>query len=82
MSDHWDFYFFIVDGKPCSTMLDLGLVNEAPLASRPWLLSIRTPLSRPRADGLTDNPEAVELGTRRRWCAPSASAATRSSSGA
>jgi regulator of RNase E activity RraB len=62
MSDHWDFYFFIVDGKPCSTMLDLGLVNEAPLASRPWLLSIRTPLSRPRADGLTDNPEAVELG--------------------
>lgn len=62
MSDHWDFYFFVVDGKPCSTMLDMGLVTEAPVEERPWLFSVRLPLSRPRADGLTENAEAEELG--------------------
>lgn len=61
MSDHWDFYFFVVDGKPCSTMLDLGLVNDAPITGKSWLLSVRLPLARPRPDGLTDNPEAEEL---------------------
>jgi hypothetical protein len=61
MSDHWDFYFFVVDDKPCSTMLDLGLVRVAPLAERPWLISVRLPLLRPRADGLSDNTEAEEL---------------------
>jgi uncharacterized protein (TIGR01619 family) len=62
MSSHWDFYFFVVDGKPCSTMLDLGLVTLAPIANRPWLLCVRIPLLKPRADGLTDNTEAEELG--------------------
>ncbi|MFO0713636.1 MAG: DUF695 domain-containing protein [Sandaracinus sp.] len=62
MSDHWDFYFFVVEDKPCSTMLDLGLVNDAPVASKPWLVSVRFPLLRPRSDGLTDNAEAEELG--------------------
>jgi regulator of RNase E activity RraB len=62
MSDHWDFYFFVVEDKPCSTMLDLGLVSDAPVASKPWLLSVRFPLLRPRGDGLTDNQEAEELG--------------------
>lgn len=62
MSDHWDYYFFLVDGKPCSTVLDLGLVNEAPIEAKPWMLSVRFPLSRPRVDGLTDNAEADELG--------------------
>lgn len=62
MSDHWDFYFYVVDDLPCSTMLDLGLVSEAPLEAKPWLVSVRTPLTRPRVDGLTDNEEAEELG--------------------
>lgn len=62
MSSHWDFYFFVVDGKPCSTMLDLGLITLAPVASRPWLLCVRIPLLKPRSDGLTDNAEAEELG--------------------
>jgi len=62
MSDHWDFYFFVVDEKPCSTMLDMGLVTEAPVVERPWLFSVRFPLARPRADGLTENAEAEELG--------------------
>ena len=61
MSNHWDFYFFVVDGKPCSTMLDLGLVSLAPMPTRPWLLCVRIPLAKPRSDGLTDNAEAEEL---------------------
>lgn len=62
MADHWDFYFFVVDGRPCSTMLDLALVSSAPLAARPWLLSIRLPLAEPRTDGLSANTEAEVLG--------------------
>ena len=59
---HWDFYFFVVDGKPCSTMLDLSLVSRAPDPERQWLVSIRLPLAEPRADGLASNPEATALG--------------------
>ncbi|MFO0683994.1 MAG: DUF695 domain-containing protein [Sandaracinus sp.] len=58
----WDFYFFVVDGRPCSTMLDLSLIAKAPDATRPWLLSVRLPLREPRPDGLTTNAEASELG--------------------
>ncbi len=59
---HWDFYFFVVDGRPCSTMLDLSLVDGAPDAQRPWLVSVRLPLKDPRPDGLTSNAEATALG--------------------
>jgi regulator of RNase E activity RraB len=59
---HWDFYFFVVDGRPCSTMLDLSLVRIAPDATRPWLISVRVPLESPRPDGLTTNAEAAALG--------------------
>jgi regulator of RNase E activity RraB len=58
----WDFYFFVADGRPCSTMLDLSLALRAPDAERPWLLSIRLPLREPRADGLATNSEATRLG--------------------
>jgi len=58
----WDFYFFVVDGRPCSTMLDLGLADHAPDRERPWLVSIRIPLRDPRPDGLTTNAEASALG--------------------
>jgi regulator of RNase E activity RraB len=60
---HWDFYFFVADGRPCSTMLDLSLVSGAPDAERPWLVSIRIPLRDPRPDGLASNAEATSLGS-------------------
>ena len=59
---HWEFYFFVVDGRPCSTMLDLSLISLAPDAERPWLLSVRLPLDDPRSDGLATNAEATRLG--------------------
>lgn len=59
---HWDFYFFVVDGRPCSTMLDLALISAAPDPERPWLLSVRMPLKEPRPDGLATNAEATVLG--------------------
>lgn len=62
MKENWDFYFIVIDGRPCSTMLDLGLAAEAPRSDRPWLVSVRLPLLRPRPDGLADDAEADELG--------------------
>ena len=62
MSERWDFYWFVVEDKPCSTMLDLGIADAVPVAERPWLISIRMPLERPRKDGLCDNDEAKSLG--------------------
>jgi uncharacterized protein (TIGR01619 family) len=58
----WDFYFFVADGRPCSTMLDLSHLERAPDAERPWLVSVRVPLRAPRPDGLATNAEATELG--------------------
>ncbi len=63
MSDRWDFYFFVVDELPCSTMLDLGVSEQAPIREKPWLVSIRFELQAPRADGLTTDGEASELAT-------------------
>lgn len=61
MSDRWDFYFFVVDGMPCSTMLDLGVSEHAPMEDKPWLLLVRFTLQEPRVDGLTSDAEAARL---------------------
>jgi len=62
MSNEWDFYFCRIDDRPASIMLDLGLAAAVPDPERPWLLSLRLPLQRPRPeDGLSSSEEAPAL---------------------
>src|SRR5256885_10104775 len=57
MSKKWDAYIADLDGKPASFFVDLGLHEEAPIASKPWSLVIRLNLLNPRQDGLTQGDE-------------------------
>lgn len=61
MSDDWEFYSLLVDDKPASIYLDLGLADEAPIRSQPDLAYIRVVMQRPRSDGLSSQEEFDDL---------------------
>lgn len=61
MTDDWDFYFCIVNEKPASIFVDLGLAVEAPLADYPFMTYVRLPLRAPMPDGLSDEAETAAL---------------------
>ena len=53
----WDFYQCLVNDKPASIYLNLGLASSAPLARYPELFYLRIPMRQPRADGLSSQEE-------------------------
>lgn len=62
MSNQWDFYFCRIDDRPASIALDLGIAAAVPDGDRPWLISVRLPMQRPRAeDGLSSSEESPIL---------------------
>jgi uncharacterized protein (TIGR01619 family) len=61
MADDWTSYFCNVNDKLASIFLNLGLVSEAPMTSKPWLLWVWVYLQTPRPDGLSDGKEALAL---------------------
>jgi len=61
MGDNWKPYLCNVNGKIASIFVNLGLQNEAPLASKPWLLWTWVYFKTPRPDGLSESKEAPTL---------------------
>ena len=57
MSDKWDFYLLRVDDKLASIMVDLGIVNDAPVRAFPCMAYIRVHMQNPRNDGLSSQEE-------------------------
>jgi uncharacterized protein (TIGR01619 family) len=57
MTENWKSYFCNVNSKLASIALNLGLNEEAPIASKPWLLWVWVYLQDPRPDGLADQSE-------------------------
>lgn len=61
MSDNWDFYALLVDSEPASILLDLGLAQNAPIESQPYMAYVRVQMRSPRPDGLSSNEEFGDL---------------------
>ncbi len=57
----WDFYQCLVNDKPASIYLNLGLAKEAPLDDYPELFYLRIPMCQPREDGLSSQAEFETL---------------------
>lgn len=57
MDGNWDFYFARVDGQPASIYLDLGVVDDIPLAGYPFMGQVRIWMRAPREDGLSSQQE-------------------------
>ncbi len=58
----WDQYFCEIDGSTASFVLDLDLLAQAPIRTRPYVLRIRIRMIDPREDGLSSDEEAQTLG--------------------
>ncbi len=61
MSDEWDFYFAQINDSVSSVFVDLGIRNDVPIETRPWLLWVWVKLLAPKPDGLSTNEEARKL---------------------
>jgi hypothetical protein len=61
MSDDWDFYQLTVDYKPASIMVDLGIRNDAPVATHPFMTYLRLYMPNPRDDGLSSDTDFENL---------------------
>lgn len=61
MSDDWDFYPCLVDSKPASIFLDLGVAQEAPDKRYPVMAYVRLYMRDPREDGLSSSAEFETL---------------------
>lgn len=57
MIDDWDFYFLHIDDEPASIFLNLGLAQDAPLESKPYMAYVRILMRQPRPDGLSSQEE-------------------------
>jgi uncharacterized protein (TIGR01619 family) len=57
MTDDWDFYPLVVEGKPASIYVNLGLAQKAPVKTQPHMGYVRVFMRRPREDGLSSNEE-------------------------
>jgi hypothetical protein len=55
--DDWDFYYCRVDDKPASIYLDLGAIEQVPVAALPYMAFIRLRMREPRPDGLSSQTE-------------------------
>jgi hypothetical protein len=61
MKQDWDFYLCRVDDKPASIYLNLGLIQESPIAGMPFMAYVRVYMRAPRADGLSSQEEFDSL---------------------
>jgi uncharacterized protein (TIGR01619 family) len=61
MKENWKPYLCNVNDKLASIFVNLGLRDEVPIASKPWLLWTWVYFQSPRADGLSDGREAPTL---------------------
>jgi regulator of RNase E activity RraB len=61
MDDDWNSYFCKVNDNLASIYLNLGLMQEAPMLSKSWLLWVWVHFNRPRPDGLSGPDEAPVL---------------------
>lgn len=61
MKENWRSYFCNVNGSLASIFVNLGLKEDAPIASKPWLLWTWVHFQSPRADGLSDGGEFPTL---------------------
>ena len=61
MTENWRSYFCNVNDSLASIFVNLGLRNDAPVLSKPWLLWVWVYFRSPRPDGLSDSKEAPEI---------------------
>lgn len=61
MSDDWDFYRAKVDHEPASIMVDLGIRNQVPKPTLPYMGYLRLYMLKPREDGLSSQEEFDDL---------------------
>ncbi|MEM6804762.1 MAG: DUF695 domain-containing protein [Bacteroidota bacterium] len=65
VNDHshteWDFYFCTVEDKPASIMLDLALIDQAPIIGKIDFIQVAIDLKHPNEHGLTTAGEAEVL---------------------
>ena len=61
MTENWRSFFCYVNDSLASIFVNLGLRNDAPILSKPWLLWIWVYFQSPRADGLPHTKEAPEI---------------------
>ncbi|WP_431046678.1 DUF695 domain-containing protein [Roseateles sp. L2-2] len=61
MTDDWDFYSALVDGKPASLYVDLGAKAFAPRKDLPHMAYLRLRMRQPRDDGLSSKAEFDQL---------------------
>ena len=61
MTDNWKPYLCRVNQKSASILVNLGLREAVPVASKPWLLWAWIYFQAPRSDGLSDGKEAPTL---------------------
>jgi len=61
MTDNWKSYLCNVNDTLASVRVNLGLRNEIPIMSKPWLLWLWVYFQSPRLDGLSDSSEAPIL---------------------
>jgi uncharacterized protein (TIGR01619 family) len=61
MSTDWDFYFAKVNDEVASLLVDLGIHDDSPDASKPWLLWVWVHFNMQREDGLSHSDEAESL---------------------
>lgn len=60
MTDNWDFFALLVEDKPASIFVDLGV--QAPVQGLTHLAYLRLYMAQPRADGLSSQEEFDSLG--------------------
>lgn len=63
MSDKWDFYLQLVDDKPGSIFVDLGIRSGVPLPDLSHMAYVRLYMKNPRSDGLSSSEEFDALTT-------------------
>jgi len=61
MTENWRSYFCNVNDSLASIFVNLGLRNDVPILSKPWLLWVWLYFQSPRADGLSETKEAPEI---------------------
>jgi len=61
MTDNWKSYFCNVNDSPASIFVNLGVRDDVPISSKPWLLWVWVYFQSPRADGLSDDKEGPTL---------------------
>jgi len=63
MADNWDFFLCRVDNKPASIMVNLGLVDEAPIERLPYMAYVEVRMKAPDPHGFSTQEESTTLAS-------------------